>query len=253
MTPAPQLGLKLPHRSAYRPDDFLVGAPNQDAWTWIGRMADWPDHRLLIWGEPGCGKTHLLHVWARRTGAEVRSATALSGLPAEPDGAGLAIDDADQAADEPALLHLLNLCRERAIPVLLAAGSPPARWTIRLPDLASRLRATTSVPILPPDDMFRHSLLLRLLGDHHLRFTPTLPDWMLRRVGRSPQDLRDAVERLDHATLAERVRLTRKFAARVLGLREAELDSADDENAASDDDPAAPPARFPLDSPATDL
>ena len=58
----------------------------------------------------------------------------------------LAIDDAD-TAPELALLHLLNAAAEAGFPVLLTGRSPPARWHIALPDLASRLRAATAVEI----------------------------------------------------------------------------------------------------------
>lgn len=256
-TASGQLALTLPHRSLYRSEDFLVGSANQDAWTWLGRMADWPDRRLLVWGEPGCGKTHLLHLWARRVGAEYRSAATLSGIPAEPARTGVAIDDADAPGEEPALLHLLNLCRDHAVPVLLAARTPPARWSIRLPDLASRLRAVTAVPILPPDDAFLRALLLRLLADRNLPVAPTLPDWLLRRLSRSPEALRDAVARLDHAALAEHGPVTRALAIRalgdhLLGLGGQDVDPADDESSVFRDDPDPPAPRGPLDSAATD-
>jgi chromosomal replication initiation ATPase DnaA len=41
----------------------LPAAPsNGAALAWLERTADWPDHRLTLWGEPGCGKTHLLRL-----------------------------------------------------------------------------------------------------------------------------------------------------------------------------------------------
>jgi chromosomal replication initiation ATPase DnaA len=49
--------------------------------------------------------------------------------------------------------------------VLLAARTPPAHWPVRLPDLASRLRATTAVEIAPPEDSLLRSLLARLLAE----------------------------------------------------------------------------------------
>ena len=255
-----QLALTLPHRSLYRPEDFLVGPANQEAWTWLGRMADWPDRRLLVWGEPGCGKTHLLHLWASRVGAEYRSAAMLAGIPAEPGPNGVAIDDADTPAEEAALLHLLNLCREHGVPVLLAARTPPARWSIQLPDLGSRLRAITAVPIPPPDDAFLRALLLRLLADRTLPVAPTLPDWLLRRLPRSPGALRDAVAALDHASLAEHGPVTRALATRALGDALLGLDTGDadadmpSDNESSDlrDDPDPGGSRGALGSVRTD-
>ena len=86
----------------------------------LRRTAEWPGHRLALWGEAGRGKTHLLHIWAERTGAALRSGAALAGLPELPT-VGIALDDADAVADESALLHLLNAAGEAGLPVLLAA------------------------------------------------------------------------------------------------------------------------------------
>ena len=64
-----QLPLPFRHRPDYASADFLRAASNDAAMAWLDRTAEWPDHRLALWGEAGCGKTHLLHIWARRSGA----------------------------------------------------------------------------------------------------------------------------------------------------------------------------------------
>src|SRR5262249_21242359 len=134
-----QLVLSIFREPRFASADFRVAPSNAEACAWLHRTPDWPDRRLAIWGEAGCGKTHLLHIWAERIGAALRPGNELTGVPGLPT-AGLAIDDAGAAAEE-ALLHLLNASLEARQPVLLAARLPPARWSVRLPDLASRLRA----------------------------------------------------------------------------------------------------------------
>ena len=64
-----QLNLSIFRAPRFAEGDFRHAASNADAWAWLGRTQEWPDHRLALWGEAGCGKTHLLHIWARRTGA----------------------------------------------------------------------------------------------------------------------------------------------------------------------------------------
>jgi len=137
--------------------------------------------------------------------------TALQGLPALP-ATGVALDGADAVADEQALLHLLNAVREAGLPVLLAARAPPARWPVRLPDLASRLRAITAVQILPPDGSLLRALLRRLLSDRQLRVDADVQDWLPLRLPRSPGVLREAVARPDHAELPPRGKVTRAVA-----------------------------------------
>ncbi len=195
--------------------DFRLAPSNADACAWLCRTAEWPNHRLALWGEAGCGKTHLLHVWAARTGAGLRTAAELSGLLELPS-AGMALDDADAVADESALLHLLNAAGEAGLPVLLAARAPPARWAVHLPDLASRLRAMTAVEIGPPEDALLRALLARLLADRQLRPPESVQEWLVQRLPRSSASLRDAVERLDAAALEQHRNITVPFAAQVL-------------------------------------
>jgi len=211
-----QLPLPFPHQPAYAAADFLAAPSNEAALTWLDRTPDWPDCRLALWGEPGCGKTHLLRLWAGRRGAAVLAGPDLLGLPAVPPAGGVALDDADAMAEEPALLHLLNAAREARLAVLLAARTPPARWPVRLPDLASRLRAVTAVEIMPPEDSLLRALLLRLLADRQLAVRPDLQDWLLLRLPRSPAALREAVARLDQAALAAGGGVTRSIAAGVV-------------------------------------
>ena len=230
MTLPSQFPLPFPHRPAYEAAKFLPAPSNEAALTWLERTAAWPDHRLALWGEAGVGKTHLLHVWTARNAAMLLHGPALRAPEPVPLPAGVAIDDADGAADETALLHWLNTARENGVPVLLAARLPPARWAVRLPDLASRLRAITAVPIGPPEDALLRDLLARLLTERRLRRDPALEGWLLLRLPRSPAALREAVVRLDHAAWSAGSGINRRLAAAVVTAMggsepEAELDS----------------------------
>ena len=51
MTAIRQLALPFPERSDYTAADFLQAPSNADALAWLRRTADWPDGRLVIWGE----------------------------------------------------------------------------------------------------------------------------------------------------------------------------------------------------------
>ena len=215
MAASPQLPLPFQHRPAYAAADFLRAPSNEAAWAWLDRTADWPENRLALWGEAGCGKTHLLHIWAANNGAVVLDGATLSGWPTLPAAGGIAIDHASEA-DEAALLHLLNTAREAGRPVLLAARQPPARWPVALPSLASRLRAVTAVEIGPPEDSLLHALLLRLAADRQLALGTGVAEWLLRRLPRTAAALRDAVARLDQASLAAGGAITRVLAAAAL-------------------------------------
>jgi len=211
--PSEQLLLPFVHRPGFAAVDFLEAPSNAAALVWLGRTADWPGGRLALWGVAGCGKTHLLHLWAADHGSRL---VAGSELTEPPPARGLAIDDADLAANEAALLHTLNAATEARCPVLIAARQPPARWVTRLPDLASRLRAITAVEIAPAEESLLRALLARLLADRQISVPTALQDWLLLRLPRSPGVLREAVGRLDRASLAAGSGVTRSLARRAL-------------------------------------
>jgi chromosomal replication initiation ATPase DnaA len=125
----------------------------------------------------------------------------------------LAIDDADAAADEEALLHLLNAAAEAKQPVLLAGRAPPARWRVGLPDLASRLRAATAVQIAPPGDDMLRRLLLSLLIERQFIVPEAVQNWMLLHLPRRAGVMREAAALLDRAQFEAGRHVTRRLAA----------------------------------------
>jgi chromosomal replication initiation ATPase DnaA len=212
MSGARQLALPFPFQPGFAAADFLAARSNEAALAWLDRTADWPDHRLLLWGGAGRGKTHLLNVWAARTEAALVMGPSLRDPSSVPEHGALAIDDVDLIVDETLLFHVLNIFRESSRSVLLAARTPPARWQIALPDLASRLRSITAVEIEPPEESLLQALLMRLLADRQLIVPQALQDWMLLRLPRTPAALREAVTLLDE----DGGRIDRALANRVL-------------------------------------
>jgi chromosomal replication initiation ATPase DnaA len=203
--------------------DFLAAPNNEAALAWLDRVADWPDGRLVVWGEPGSGKTHLLHRWAERQRAVLWSGPSLHAR-ALPVTCGVAVDDADESADEIALLHLINACKEAGQPLLLTGRPAPARWPVRLPDLASRLRATTTVQMGAADDDLLQALLARLFADRQLAVSAPVQAFLLARLPRNGAALREAVARLDRAALMTGRAVTRPLAASVLTEMEQDRD-----------------------------
>jgi chromosomal replication initiation ATPase DnaA len=212
MSHARQLALPFVHSPRYDPAGFLSAASNAEALAWLDHIADWPQRRLAVWGPAGSGKTHLLHLWSSRMGALLLDGPSMRfTVPDRP----LAIDDADAAPEKP-LLHTLNAATEIGLPVLLAGRDPPARWPVRLPDLASRLRAMTAVQIRPADDELLCSLLRSLVAERQMVVSEAVQQFLLLHLPRTPAAIREAVARLDRAAMAAGGRANRGIAAEVL-------------------------------------
>jgi chromosomal replication initiation ATPase DnaA len=213
---ARQFALPFPQHAHYEAADFLAGACNEAAQAWLAEPSHWPGRRLVVYGPAGSGKTHLLHLFAARHRAALLPALALRRLSPPPEAPALAVDDADTVPDPRALLHLLNVAAERRQPVLLAARSAPSTWQIDLPDLASRVRAITSVALgLPEDDLLK-PLLARLLAERQLRVPEKVQAYLLARLPRTGGALREAAARLDRLSLAQGGTVGRALAARLV-------------------------------------
>jgi chromosomal replication initiation ATPase DnaA len=155
MTAPRQLIFDLGHRPALEAEDFLVAASNEAAVALIDSWPDWPAPSALVMGPPRAGKTHLAHVWQKRTGAPIVAARDLGEASIETLQANhaLVIEDLDMGiGSEAALFHLMNLAREHGWHLLLTSRIAAGEIQVALPDLRSRLRAAILVQIAPPDD-----------------------------------------------------------------------------------------------------
>ncbi len=214
-----QLPLSLPHRPAMTRADFLVGAANREAIALVDRWPDWPAQVVLVAGPAGSGKSHLVEIWRLASGAAVASASALDddAVSAMVAAGAVAVEDLQaEPFDEAALFHLLNLARERAVPVLITSRVPTSALSIRLADLASRLRAAWPVELGPPDDDLLRRVLVKLFADRQLAIDRAVVDYIVVRMERSLEAANRIVGDLDRAALAEHRAITRPLAAAAL-------------------------------------
>lgn len=214
-----QLPLSWPQLTALSAADFVTAPGNASALALIDAWPDWPapGRALAVHGPAGCGKTHLGHIFQQRAKEAGRAPIYLSApdtvpeLPAEP----VLILDAPQL-DETAFFHLLNRLRNEGGDLLLLSRDAPARWDVKLPDLASRLKALPAVAVAPPDDALLSAVLAKHFADRQIAVAPEVIDYLLRQIERSFAAAADIAERLDRAALAEGRAITVPLARRVL-------------------------------------
>jgi len=214
-----QLALALAHSESFAREDFLAGASNQAALDRIAQWPDWPGRNVALVGPAGSGKSHLAAIWAVEAGARTVAARALDEptLPTAVATGALVVEDAAPGEfDERALFHLLNLAREQDVSLLLTARTPPASWTIALPDLASRLRAVLVVPLSSPDDALLRAILVKLFADRQLAVDESLIGFLVTRIERSLAAARDAVDMIDREALRQGRPVTRALAAELI-------------------------------------
>ena len=214
---ARQLPLSLPHRAAMTRADYLVGDANRAAATLVDGWPSWPDRAVVLCGPAGSGKTHLVEIWRTVSGAAVTAANALGDVEALVASGAVAVEDLHAGPlDEAGLFHLINLSGERRVPLLMTSRQPTGALRVRLPDLASRLRAARPIDLGAPDDALLRLVLVKLFADRQLTIDPAIIETIVTRMERSLEAANRIVEELDREALAGGRAISRRLAAETL-------------------------------------
>ena len=214
-----QLPLALGFSEKFGREDFLPGPSNAAALALIERWPDWPARTVALVGPDGSGKSHLAAMWVKAAGARAIAAHAITPatVPTALATGALVIEDLREGVcEDAALFHLLNLAREQGDFVLITARTAPSAWTIRLRDLASRLRALPIVTLAAPDDALLRAVMVKLFADRQLAVDEGLIGYVATRIERSFAAARAIVAELDHEALRQKREVNRVLAAELL-------------------------------------
>ncbi|MEO1139333.1 MAG: DnaA/Hda family protein [Pseudomonadota bacterium] len=221
---AEQLSFDLPIKTAHGREDFYVSSANATAVAMIETWRDWPARKLVLIGPVGAGKTHLAHVWAALSGAQILGADTLVSADV-PTLARMpvAVEDchaiAGRADAEDALFHLHNLALAEGQSLLFTAQTAPNYWGLTLPDLTSRMQGTLTIALELPDDRLLAAVLAKLFDDRQLIASPELLDYLVRRIERSFEAAHAIVAALDAAALSQGRAVNRTLARELLDKR----------------------------------
>lgn len=211
---AEQLTFDLPLRPAMGRDDFFVSSANAGAVAQIDAWEGWPTAKLVLCGPAGSGKTHLAHVWAQMTGAQIVQARDVAvQLEALSEAPALVVEDADHGCEdqspdraiwEEGLFHLHNALAHRGAPLLLTARTPPSRWGTGLPDLASRMAQAGLAKLEAPDDALLMAVMMKRAFDRKLPLSPKILTYAAPRLERAFAAADDFIARVDALALSQK-------------------------------------------------
>lgn len=198
--------LDLLRRAAPTLENFVVGG-NAEAVEALRRRADGAagERIVYLWGERGCGRSHLLQALAAVPGTrfwQVQDAPEAAGLSLVDD-----VDELDEAA-QIRLFNRINGVRARADAACVAAGSvPPAQLPLR-EDLRTRLAWGLVYQLHPLADAEKAAALRAQAGARGLAVGDEVIDYLLTHLPRDMRTLAAALDALDGFALAHKRPLT---------------------------------------------
>ena len=223
---AAQLPLQLVLSSGRRFENFEATSANAELLDAVRRVAARrTPERVLIVGDAGSGKSHLLEAAcaaASAGGDAVAFAPMRDWRSQRVDavrGLGRAelvcIDDVDAIAGdrawEEALFALVEDSASRSTRMLVSAVATPSNVPFALADLRSRLSAATLYRLRELDDESRAKALRRHAGGRGIEIPDEVVGYVLTRYRRDMTSLMALLDRLDHHSMASQRRLTVPF------------------------------------------
>ena len=221
---AQQLPLDIHLRVEHRLDNFLTSSAQ--AQELVEKLAAptllKADEAIVIYGENGAGKTHLLQGLCQLAGDLDISCGYLPLNDLRRAGAGIlegldqldliCIDDihciAGNAEWERGLFNLFNLSRQHHCQLLMTSQQRPADSHFELADLTSRLTWGLIYPLPNLDQHERKQLLLQRALELGLSLDESACDYILQRSQRQTSSLMDFLDQLDQHSLADQRRIT---------------------------------------------
>lgn len=197
-----QLILDLLPESPPTLDNFVVGGNGET----LAALTEWlagahPDTSFCLYGEAGCGRSHLLAA----SGLPLVDALRNPGLAGVVAGDALAVDNVDalDAAGQVALFALFNQLKAGDGRLLTAAAQPPAHLALR-EDLRTRLGSGLIYRLQVLSDDEKAAALAALARERALRLTPEAIDYLMRHAPRDMRTLTMLLVALDQYTLEQK-------------------------------------------------
>ena len=206
MTAPRQLVLDLLQPAAPTLENFVAGR-NAEALGALRRLAAGSagERIVYLFGERGCGRSHLLQALAAVPGARHWQADD------PPDSAGLAlVDDVERLGEaaQIALFNRLNAVRARADAACVATGgAPPARLALR-EDLRTRLAWGLVYQLQPLADADKAEALRAHAAARGLAVGADVIAYLLTHLPRDMRTLVAALDALDAYALSHKRSLT---------------------------------------------
>jgi len=208
-----QLLLNFKQKQNFNYDDYFVSKCNYFAYNLIESWPNWPKKIINVFGEKGCGKTHLSNIFDKKNKAKKIKEKELSFdfIKTLKIYQNLILDNYDNYLNERLFFSFLNFVDQDNKFLIINSRSPLINYQFNLPDLNSRIKNILIAEIKYPDDEMIFALLLKNFSDRQIKIEKKLIDYVVKRIDRSYSKISEFIYKVDEVSLKKKKRIDLKI------------------------------------------
>lgn len=189
-----QLTFSLPYRTTYTRESFLLSQCNEEAVRWIDKYPHWNTHAVLVYGDKGCGKSLLAHIFSNT----IYHAASLPEIPENLEDK-IVIENLEELKDETLLFHWYNHTKNHKKGLLITSSCLP---NFKLKDLSSRFSTIPKIHISPPDEILLFGVLYKSFSEKHIHIDIKVLEYIVTHIPRTFEAVQKIIKEADEFSLA---------------------------------------------------
>ncbi len=200
-----QLIFKFPFKIRYYEQDFYVSSNNFSAYKLIESWPNWPGKWLNIFGDPGCGKTHLSKILEKKIKKiKILDADNINNdiVPILNQLECLIIDNYKNNIKEELLYSILNQSKQLEKYIVINSIKPISKMNLEIKDLQSRVNSFVFIGIDLPTDELLKVIISKSFSEKQININPKISEYILKNVDRSYEKMFKFIKDVDDLSLS---------------------------------------------------
>ncbi|RPF74077.1 MAG: DNA replication protein [Rickettsiales bacterium TMED289] len=201
-----QLLLNLNQKQNFNYNDFYVSESNYYAFQLIDTWPKWEKNIINIFGENGCGKSHLSEIFKNKYKATILDEKELKNetLKTLKIPQNIILENFKNKTDEKLLYSLFNLVDQDNKFLIINSNLGLMKMNFELIDLKSRINNCIPAEIKIPDDDLIFALILKNLSDKQIKIEKKLIEYIVKRIDRSYRKILEFIYKIDTISLKKK-------------------------------------------------